>query len=255
MSYHKSKALIYKGLIDKIDDLYQQKQISEHQHQSLSSYYNALNQQQHELARQNFDNSDHLIENMLRLYALGLEKATLKEIFRRSEINEAGYKKILDILEIQVERVERGKQQLNSLNEHFSDWIYARIINGIRRVFFLPPKSPDPEEVYLYYRTQYKLISKVIRELSKLEHSHLGEIFDDKQAIENVLSVYRALQVRTEEHMKEQIKSNQALLNQLNQQSAEKILHTLQGDILKQLHDDEVISPKLYISLNKELHD
>jgi CPA1 family monovalent cation:H+ antiporter len=29
----------------------------------------------------------------------------------------------------------------------------------------------------------------------------------------------------------------------------------LQGDILKQLHDDEVISPKLYISLNKELHD
>ncbi|WAK01421.1 cation:proton antiporter [Methylobacter sp. YRD-M1] len=255
MSYHKSKALIYKGLIDKIDDLYQQKQISGHQHQDLSSYYQALYQQQHTLARQNFDNSDHLIENMLRLYALGLEKAMLKEIFRRSEINEAGYKKILDILEIQVERVEHGKQQLTSLNEHFSDWIYTRLINGMRRAFFLPPKAPDPEEIYLYYRTQYKLISKVIRELSKLEHSHLSEIFDDKQAIDNVLLVYRALQARTEEHMGEQIKSSQALLDQLNQQSAEKVLHTLQGDVLKQLHDDEIITPKLYISLSKELHD
>ncbi|WP_027147409.1 cation:proton antiporter [Methylobacter marinus] len=255
LSYLKSKALIYKDLLDKLDDLYSNKQISEHQHQALSSYYRALHQQQRKLSRQNFDDSDRLIENMLRLYALGLEKAMLKEIFRREEINEAGYKKILDILEIQIERVERGRQQLKATNEHFSDWIYTRFINTIRRALFLSPKAPAPEEVYLYYRTQYKLISKAIRELSTLEQSHLSEIFDDKQAIENVLSVYRALQAQTEAHMNEQIESNQALLEQLNRQSADRVLHTLQGDILKQLHEDEIITPKLYISLNKELHE
>lgn len=255
LSYHKSKALIYKDLLDKLDDLYSNKQISEHQHQALSSYYRALHQQQRKLSRQNFDGSDRLIENMLRLYALGLEKAMLKEIFRREEINEAGYKKILDILEIQIERVERGRQQLKATNEHFSDWIYTRFINNIRRALFLSPKAPAPEEVYLYYRTQYKLISKAIRELSTLEQSHLSEIFDDKQAIENVLSVYRALQAQTEAHMNEQIESNQALLEQLNRQSADRVLHALQGDILKQLHEDEIITPKLYISLNKELHE
>jgi monovalent cation:H+ antiporter, CPA1 family len=182
-----------------------------------------------------------------------LEKTELKEIFRRGEINEAGFKKILDMLEIQISRVEQEKRQLTSINEHFSDWFYIPFINLIRKALFLKPKVPDPEEVYLYYRTQYKLISKVIDVLSTLENSRLYEVFDDKEALDNVLKLFKKLQIRTEDRMKTEIKSSQKLLDKFNRQSVKNLLEESQNLTLAELHDREIITTKLYISLKKEL--
>ena len=158
------------------------------------------------------------------------------------------------MLEIQVARVEQEKRQLTSINEHFSDWFYFPFINYFRRVLFLKPKQPDPEEVYLYYRTQYKLIAKAIEVLSTLERSRLYEIFDDKQAIDNVLTVFKELQIWTEERMKNEIKSNQTLLDRLNQQTVKNLLEESLNLTLADLHNSEIITTKLYISLKKELN-
>lgn len=62
--------------------------------------------------------------------------------------------------------------------EYFVEPLHIRLINMARKAFSLPPKPADPEEVYLYYRAQYKLISKVIHELSTLENSHLIEVIN-----------------------------------------------------------------------------
>jgi len=141
---------------------------------------------------------------------------------------------------------------LTSLNEHFSDWFYIPFINMLRKMLFLKPKAPDPEKVYLYYRAQYKLITKVIEELSTLKHSRLSEIFDDEQALNNVLILFEELQIRTEERMENEIKSNQLLLDRLNEQSVKNVLKESQELILAELHHHEIITTKLYISLKKE---
>ena len=142
--------------------------------------------------------SERVTEDMLSLFALSLEKNELKEIFRRAEINEVGYKKILNTLETQIARVKQEKKQQFVPNEYFSEPLYIRLINIVRKILFLPPKPADPEEVYLYYRTQYKLISKVIHELSALENSHLIEVFSDKHALKHMFSIYQELRARTE---------------------------------------------------------
>ena len=142
--------------------------------------------------------SERVTEDMLSLFALSLEKTELKEIFRRAEINEVGYKKILNTLETQIARVKQEKRQQFAPNEYFIEPLYIRLINIVRKVFSLPPKPADPEEVYLYYRTQYKLISKVIHELSALENSHLIEVFSDKHALKHMFSIYQELRARTE---------------------------------------------------------
>ena len=254
LSYFKSKALIYQDMLSKLNQLLTDKQISAEQYQTLSNYYRTMHSQNVEDSTRVFSDSSQVIEGMLRLFALGLEKNALKEIFRRGEINEAGFKKILDMLEIQTTRVEAEKRQLTSLNEHFSDWFYIPFINLFRRAFLLTPKAPDPEEVYLYYRTQDKLITKVIDVLSTLEHSRLYEIFNDKQALDNVLQLFSKLQISTEQRMQNVIQSNQILLDRLNQQSVRNLLKESQNLTLTELHEKEIITTKLYISLRKELN-
>jgi CPA1 family monovalent cation:H+ antiporter len=254
LSYYKTKALIYQDMLSKLNGLLANKQISVAQHQSLTVYYRTLHDQHVENSKHVFADSSDVIEGMIRLYALGLEKAELKEIFRRGEINEAIYKKILNMLEIQIARVEQEKRQLTALNEHFTDWFYISFINFFRKTLFLKPKKPDPEEVYLYYRTQYKLIARVIEELSDLENSRLYEVFDDKQALDKVLAVFKGLEVQTEERMKKEIQSNQLLLDRLNQQYAKSLLNEAQTQTLEELHGSEIITTKLFISLKKELN-
>lgn len=254
LSYYKTKALIYQDMLAQLADLEANKQISPEQYQTLSVYYRALHDQHVSDSKRVFKDSTHVIEGMLRLYALGLEKAELKEIFRRREINEAIYKQILNMLEIQIARVEQDKRQLTSINERFANWFYISFVNYFRKLLFLKPKSPKPEEVYLYYRTQYKLILKVIDDLEKLEHSRLYEIFNDKQALLNVLTVFKELKIRTEERMREEIKINQFLLDRLNQQLAKSLLSETQSQALNELYGSEIITTKLYISLKKELN-
>ena len=250
LSYFKSKGLIYHDMVTKLDDLLKHKQISPDQHQDLSDYYQGLLNPRHLEPK---PSSERVIEDMLSLFALSLEKAELKEIFRRGEINEVGYKKILNTLETQIARVKEEKQQQFAPKEYFIEPLHMRLINYVRKLFSLPPKPADPEEVYLYYRTQYKLISTVIHEISVLDNSHLVEVFNDKNAIKHICSVYKNLLANTEAHMKKEITANQVLLDRLNQQAAKNLLHDIQNDTLAELHKKEIITTKLYILLKKEL--
>ncbi len=253
MSYYKSKALVYDNIVKKIDELYQHKHISDIQHQELSSIYQTLQTQSSQKCHETGDAS-RLIENMLRLYTLGLEKAELKEVFRRGEINDNVYKEILNVLETQTERVKSDDKKVKAITKHFSNWRTGRVMSLLRKLFFLPPAATEPEELYIYYRTQYKLLLGTMGHLSSLENSKLRELFDDERALNSVKGIYQYLVKQTEKHMHNEIQSNQAFVDRFNKQSAESILHKVQQDTLNELHKKEIITSKLYISLKKELN-
>jgi len=256
MSYYKSKALIYQELMDRLQELHEHHYISERQYRKFISDYQKLYQQICDQCRnQNRSvNSSHVVENMLRIYTLALQKRELKELFRNDEINESIYKRNLRILETQTERVEKDEPNLKSLNAYMTSWNRHLIPNTVRRLLFLPATQDDPQELYLYYQTQYKLISKVLKELSDLESSPLFEIFNDQQAIKNVISIYQDLKANAIQQMQHEIQSNQDLLEKLNEQSAKALLHAYQNDTLNELLEKEIITGKLYVLLKKEFN-
>jgi CPA1 family monovalent cation:H+ antiporter len=254
LSYYKSKALIYKNISDQTEQLYQHHQINEDQYKTFANNCQLQLQQVYDQCEVKTVNSSHVIENMLRIYTLALQKTELKVLFRRNEMNESIYKKNLNILETQTERVEQDRQKLKSLNEYITNW--ATTLGKIaRKVFLQPENRNEAQELYLYYLTQYKLISKVLQELSTLEDSPLYEVFDNRKAIQNVISIYQSLKSKTEREMQQELKTNQALLDDFNEQSAKALLRTVQNNTLKELHKNEIISAKLYVLLNKELND
>jgi len=254
LSYYKSKALIYKDIIQHSKKLYDNRHISAEQHQVFVDYY----KKQHEkictqCAELNMD-ANHVVENMLRIYTLAVQKKELKALFRHDEISESIYKKNLNILETQTERVEQDSDTLKSLNAYFTTWM-GILNNAFRKVFFLSDKKADPRELYLYYQTQYHLITKVLEEMHQLQDSHLCEIFDDQKVINSVIAIYQDLKTATEQQMQNELDSNKDMLDHLNEQSAINLLQTVQTATLKELHKGEIITNKLHVILNKELNN
>ncbi len=252
MSYFKSKALIYQNFKIRIKTLFDNHDISEKQYQALTSEYQTLYKQVCIQCQDKSKNSSHVVENMLRIYTLALQKDELKELFRRGEINENIYKKNLLILDTQTERVEQDRPKLQSLNAYFYSWI-GRLSSLLRRILFLPASLSDSQELYLYYRTQYKLITKVLDELALMEKSPLQEIFDDPKALKNVTYIYQVLKNKTVLQMEHEIQSNEDLLDDFNEQSAKALLRITQVDTLNDLHEHEIISSKLHVLLKKEM--
>ncbi len=253
VSYFKSKALIYDEAMKTLDKLLAEQKISEQQYRSLKEYY----LQQHNAVKREYQNKigddRELTENLLRVFVLGLEKAELKEIYQRGEINEKVYKKILNLLDIQMERVERGRSQLNTLQEKFPVDSIERFISAIRKILFLPSLNLRPQELYIYYRTQYKMLDMVIARLEGLNDTSLVEVFDDKDALQKTIELYKALAENTRRNLDQMLENNYELLTNFNAISGEKTLAAKELETLDHLSKNEIITSKLYIMLHNEL--
>ncbi|MGR9088448.1 MAG: cation:proton antiporter [Gammaproteobacteria bacterium] len=184
VGYHKSKAQMFEAAMQKIDDLFNKQLLNQEQFDLLQKYYQKLYHSACVRCRETVGDNGGLIENMLRIYVLGLEKDELKEIFQRGEINEKIYKKIFNMLSIQTERIERGQPQVLSPKEHFPIDDMERLVLLFSRLAFWRNHAFKPEELYHYYRTLNKLISLVIEQLTSLSISSQKAIFDDRSALE-----------------------------------------------------------------------
>ncbi len=252
IGFYKSQALIYQTLKAKTLQLSEHKDINPEQYQTLTSKYHTLYQKVCQQCQEQNKDPSHVAENMILIYTLAVQKSELKEIFRRDEINESIYKRNLLILETQSERVEQDRPQLESLNTYFDNWI-NKLDRFMHRILLLPDDLHESQEQYLYYRTQYKLIDKVLEELESIKRSPLIEIFDDPHALQNASNIYQALKNKTIQQMKHELLSNKDLLDELNEQSATALLNITKTDTLKELHENEIISNKLFILLKKEI--
>ncbi|MCD2450842.1 sodium:proton antiporter [Methylicorpusculum oleiharenae] len=253
VSYFKSKALIYDEALVAIEKLFKNQQISEEQHKGMHSIYRTLHEQALKEYKQKFPNDSELTENLLRVYVLGTEKGELKEIYGRGEINEKIYKKILNLLDIQMERVEKGRLQLNAIDEKFPVDKIETFILSLRKMLFLSSSELKPQELYIYYRTQLHLLETVVSRLEGLSNTSLIEVFDDKDSLQRTIELYKALGKSTKERLDQMISSNYELLTHFNAITGKKTLDALQLETLDNLSKNEIISSKLYIMLSKEL--
>ena len=255
VGYHKSKAQIYDKSLKKLEGLLNDQQLTQKQYDSLKQRYQSLYQIACLECKNAIGDSDILIENMLRTYALGIEREELKDIFLRGEIEEKTYKKIANMLSIQTERIKRGQQQVSSVNEHFPIDSLEKFVLWVTRIAFWRKHVVPAAELYCYYRALIKISGKVVKELKAVEDSSLSEVFDDKTALDKLLALYQDIQANAMEKMQAVIHENSELLTQLNETTANQSLAVVKKDTLDKLHKNEIITSKLYIMLRHELEE
>jgi CPA1 family monovalent cation:H+ antiporter len=253
VGYFKSKAAIYDAARIKLQELALQEKITEDQHRILDSQYHSLYQEACAKCKVKLGSSGEMLQNILRIYALGAEKDKLKDLFQRGETTEKIYKKILNMLSIQTERVESGKPQLASSGESFPTDGFEQLIAFFRRLFFSKSYFIKPEDMYLYLLTLNRVVGHALEKLNALGDSNFGEIFDDKSALEDLVKLYQSILDDTRKRMESLVRKHAFLLTHLNEAAAESAMQSVQTETLENLHRNEIITNKLYIMLQHEL--
>ncbi len=189
---------------------------------------------------------------VLRIYAIGIEKKYLKELYHHNEVDEGVFKRLTGKLQLQLEAIEVGNIEPNmSLHtdgkdvfDHMAKWL---------KVFFKPETEADKvDHLYMYYRAQAIISRKVLKELMSIDKSSAEHIFT-AEALEHVLALYQNFMEQSQKKLNDVITANPERHKVLSERLATYSVHKVEENTLHELYERQLITPKLYIALQEEI--
>ncbi len=190
---------------------------------------------------------------VLRMYAIGIEKKHLKELYHHNEVNEPVFKRLTGKLQLQLESIEIGNLAPNmSIHSDGKD-IFEIMADLLRKIMKPETDEQKTENLYMYYRAQTIISRKVLKELGAVDKLNAEHIFS-VDALKHVLDLYTNFKTQSEEKMNDLATANPACHKKLSHQLAEYGTHKIEENILQELYERQLITPKLYITLKEELH-
>ena len=255
--YHQARSLIHAQAIAKLDRLMEKRYVDDEVYRKLRAEHDAEYVLAQRHCRERFSESDRgLAEQALRAYALGIERHFLRVLFRYEEITEPVYKRILAKLHVQLTRVERGEEQLRSLDENFPEDWFEKIVGMFRRLFFGPVKPEEAvRERYMRCRAQNIIARKVVKHLSSFVSQSGSDSFGDRQTFEKVIALYREFERGSAKKRDAVFMEHRKELEALDEAFGRRGLFKAEEHALEDLTENEMISPKLSILLYNELKE
>ncbi len=193
-----------------------------------------------------------LAERVLRLFAIGIEKRHLKELYHHSEINESVFRRLSGKLQLQFEAIEQGDLAPNmSIHTDGKD-VFETLANYLKRFFVTETEEDRIENLYMYYRAQTIISRKVLKELTALDKDSAEHIFTPT-ALAHVIELYTNFKNQSERKMNELAASHPERYHKLAKSLASAGVHKIEETVLHDLFERQLITPKLYITLLEEL--
>ncbi len=196
-------------------------------------------------------NASPLALRVLRIYAIGIEKRHLKELYHHNEVSEKVYRRLTGKLQLQLEAIEVGNLAPNmSIHTDGKD-IFESLASKIR-VFFKPDSEEEKiDNLYLYYRAQTIISRKVLKELQAIDKSSAEHIFS-AEAFKHVLELYTNFQNQSAKKMDEVAGAHPLRYQKLALSLATCGIQKVEEAALTELFERQLITPKLYIALKEE---
>ncbi len=192
-----------------------------------------------------------LLRRALKLYAIGVERRTLKMLYASGEISEWGYKKALGKLAIQRAHVEEGGNDRVQFEHICAGDVIERILAFVRRMMFLPVRRKTARDKFLYYRALMILAREVVAHLKRLA-AHAAEAQLRGAAFADVLATYETFARQSERKMRAVMAQHPALAAEHEAMVCREVLR-VEEDTLDELMRTEMITPKLHAVLRTEI--
>jgi CPA1 family monovalent cation:H+ antiporter len=193
----------------------------------------------------------NLTVRVLRLYAIGIEKRWLKELYHHNEVNETVYRYLYGKLQLQHEAIEHGNLSPDtSLHTDGRD-IFEKIV-GLLHPFRHPSKLATVTDRYMYYRAQAIISRKVLKEIGTLNEQSAASIFTT-EAVKHVTDLYTMFKEGSEAKLTKLVEEHPETTRALSCTLAEHSVHTIEERVLHDVLSKELITPKLYITLTNEI--
>jgi hypothetical protein len=168
---------------------------------------------------------DFYLDRLLFIYAIGIEKKSLRDLFTYGEIDEHSYKRILAKLTRQMEQVENESELPEGLGEGEKSYDYKDVFENLalllRRFFFPRSRKEKVEDRYMYYRALAIISRKVIKETTQQQKMFDIELFE-KDRVERILARYRELKENSKEKMEKAAKETPEIINAINESLGRK---------------------------------
>lgn len=189
---------------------------------------------------------------VLRMYAIGIERRHLKELYHHNEVTESVFRRLMGKLQLQLEAVENGNLAPDmSLHTDKKD-VFDRLATLLRT--YLKPETPleKVDNQFLYYRAQTIISRKVLKELSAIDYSNAEHIFS-AEALSHVTDLYTTFKGQSEKKMNETAAKFPERYHILSEKLAQYGAGKIQEKVLHDLYERQLITPKLYINLSEEI--
>ncbi len=218
-----------------------QKLFKEHEEEYLTACKNLTGADAKELALR-----------VLRMYAIGIEKMHLKQLYHYHEVNEGVFRRLTGKLQLQLEAIEAGNLAPNMSVHSDGKDVFEKLAAVIRNVWNPETEADKIDNLYLYYRAQSIISRKVLKELKGIDPDSAGHIFTP-EAVAHVLELYTTFRNQSEKKMQEIASAHPERYKALSEQLAQFGIHKVEEHALTEMYERQLITPKLHITLSEEL--
>lgn len=252
VEYQEAKALIHHEVTERLTQYTERGYISSEVAATLRTIHETC---YHDACRTvealSHDTKERLAHRVLRMFAIGIEKRHLKELYHHNEVNESVYRRLMGKLQLQLEAVERGELAPNmSLHTDGKD-IFDRLAGSFRALVAPETEREMVENRYMYYRAQAILSRKVLKELGHITEKDARSIFTGA-ALEHTVSLYTTFREQSQKKLESVAAEHTAIATQLAITLAKRGVHKIEELTLEELRERELITPKLYVTLKDE---
>lgn len=200
------------------------------------------------------DERENLAARILRMYAIGIEKQHLKNLYQHHDINEPVFRRVWGKLTLQFEAIEQGNLEPNmSLHTDGKD-VFERIASWLRDLVQPFTAEEKIEQQYLYYRAQTIIARKVLKELESMERDFAASIFT-KNALHHVIELYTTFKTQSEKKMKGVHDAHAGIIDPLTRTLANVGVAKIERTVVRDVFARELITPKLYVTLTDDIKE
>lgn len=249
--YQEARALMHKKVTEKllyyiergyIDEVIAERLLQEH----VGAFKNACNN----IQQLTDERRDDLAFRVLRMFAIGIERRYLLNLYNNHEVTEPIFRRISGKLKLQLEAIEHGNLSPDTSIHADARDVFERLAGLLKTIFKPSSLERTYAERYMYYRAQAIISRKVLKELDIIDEAHT--IFT-KAAVEHVRTLYTTFKQNSERKLKNHANEQPVVAEKLAQQLAEHSIHTIERTVLEDIVKKELITPKLFIALSDEI--
>lgn len=194
---------------------------------------------------------DNLAVRVLRMYAIGIEKKHLKNLYIYNEVNERVFRRINGKLTLQLEAIDKGELEPDMSMHTDGKDLFEMLAAWIKQMLKPLTETEKTEDLYMYYRAQAIISRKVLKTLGTIEKESAQNIFTP-EALTHVTNLYNKFKEQSDVKMNSTYDANQEICSKVAYQLALSGVNRIEEHVLEEIYEQEFITPKLHLTLQEE---
>jgi ribosomal protein S20 len=253
IEYQEAQALIHHEITERLDKYTERGYIAPNVAARIrSKHAHAYQEACQAVSNLSNEARNNLAVRVLRMFAIGIEKRHLKELYHHNEVTEAVFRRLTGKLQLQLESIESGVLEPDmSLHTDNKD-VFERIAAVLRKLFIEETATDRIEHNYMYYRAQTIIARKVLKELVTLQRDTASSIFT-ASAMAHVTDLYTTFRTESEKKMHAIAIDNPGIALVLSERLAQYGVHKIAETVLEEIRERELVTQKLSIVLADDI--